>query len=161
MKRMFLLIKEAPCREEDMDKENLLYGDATKLAFLGDAVYEAFIRERIFYTKNIGADKLHRLAVSYVNAGAQADALKKLIPQLQQEEMTLVKRARNKKITSKPKNADPITYKWATAFEALVGYLYLSGKKERLEELMGMATAHIEAGGAKFGKKPKEESQSV
>ncbi len=148
-------------QREAMEKENLLYGDATKLAFMGDAVYEASIREHIFYTKNIGADKLHRLAVSYVNAGAQAGALKSIIPYLHEEEMTLIKRARNKKITSKPKNADPITYKWATAFEALLGYLYLSGEKERLTELIGMAISHVDAGGLKNGKKGKKEPESV
>ena len=65
---------------------------------------------------------------------------------LTEEEQRLVKRARNKKFTTKARNADPVTYKWATAFEALVGYLYLAGETERLGQVIEEAIAIVEGG---------------
>ena len=106
------------------------------LAFMGDAVYERFIRERILRSGKTGADKMHRAAVRYVKAAAQELSLREMLDDLTEDEQVVVHRARNHKITSKPKNADPLTYKMATAFEALLGYLYLSGQSERLAELM-------------------------
>ena len=114
------------------------------LAFMGDAVYERFIRERILRSGKTGADKMHRAAVRYVKAAAQEVSLREMLDDLTEDEQTVVHRARNHKITSKPKNADPLTYKMATAFEALLGYLYLSGQSERLAELMERAAKTIE-----------------
>jgi ribonuclease-3 family protein len=90
-----------------------------------------------------GADRLHKAAVKYVRAEAQAEAVKRLLDSLSEEEISLVKRARNKRSATKPKNADPVSYKWATAFEALIGYLYLSGNKERMEEIINAAMESI------------------
>lgn len=115
------------------------YLNTTALAFLGDAVYETFIRSRVLETGEIHADMLHRKAVRYVRAESQARALRKLLPMLTEEEMALVKRARNRKSASKPKNADPVAYKLATAFEALVGYLFLSHQEERLRQIQEQA----------------------
>ena len=114
------------------------------LAFMGDAVYERFIRERILRSGKTGADKMHRAAVRYVKAAAQELSLREMLDDLTEDEQVVVHRARNHKITSKPKNADPLTYKMATAFEALLGYLYLSGQSERLAELMERAAQTIE-----------------
>ena len=114
------------------------------LAFLGDAVYEKYIRERIVRHGSVGADKMHREAVRYVKAAAQEQCLRAMLDGLTETEHDVVRRARNHKITSKPKNADPLTYKMATAFEALLGYLYLSGQEERLAELMERAARIIE-----------------
>ena len=121
-----------------MEKEqhDLLYMNTTALAFLGDAVYETFIRDKLVVEGQVHGDLLHRAAVRYVCAESQAAAVKSLLEDLTEEELALVKRARNKKITSKPKHADPVTYKWATAFEALLGYLHLAGRQERLKEIM-------------------------
>lgn len=116
-----------------MEKQNFAYMNTTVLAYLGDSVYELYVRKHVLDTGQVNADKLHQSAVKYVRAEAQANALKEMLELLTEEETALVKRARNKKITSKPKNADPIVYKWATAFEALVGFLYLSGNTDRLE----------------------------
>lgn len=115
------------------------YLNTTALAFLGDAVYETFIRSRVLETGEIHADMLHRKAVRYVRAESQARALRKLLPMLTEEELALVKRARNRKSASKPKNADPVAYKLATAFEALVGYLFLSHQEERLRQIQEQA----------------------
>ncbi|MEG1584568.1 MAG: ribonuclease III domain-containing protein [Anaerovorax sp.] len=119
-----------------MEKENLEYANSTVLAYIGDAVYEVYVREQIMNGGEIHADKMHSSAIKYVRAEGQAMALKKMFHQLSDKEQALVKRARNKKITSKPKNADPILYKWATGLEALIGYLHLSGQKERMEEII-------------------------
>ncbi len=112
------------------------YMNTTVLAYMGDAVYEVFVREHVIASGQIHADKLHHSAVRYVKAEAQANALKQMLEKLSETELALVKRARNKKITSKPKNAEPVVYKWATAFEALVGYLHLSGQIQRRDEIM-------------------------
>ena len=114
------------------------------LAFLGDAVYERFIRERILRHGSVGADRMHREAVRYVKAAAQEQSLRVLADELTDTEADVVRRARNHKITSKPKNADPVTYKMATAFEALLGYLYLDGQEERLQTVMERAARVIE-----------------
>ena len=114
------------------------------LAFMGDAVYERFIRERILRSGKTGADKMHRAAVRYVKAAAQELSLREMLDDLTEDEQVVVHRARNHKITSKPKNADPLTYKMATAFEALLGYLYLSGQSERLAEPMERAAQTVE-----------------
>ena len=119
-----------------MEPTQLLYMNTTALAFLGDAVYETYVRNHLILTMQADADKLHRNAVKYVRAEAQAGAMKQLLPSLSEEELGLVKRARNKKISTKPKNADPVLYKWATAFEALIGYLYLSDNRTRMEEVI-------------------------
>ncbi len=119
-----------------MEPTQLLYMNTTALAFLGDAVYETYVRNHLIQTMPADADKLHRAAVKYVRAEAQAGAMKQLLNNLSEEELGLVKRARNKKISTKPKNADPVLYKWATAFEALIGYLYLSDSRARMEEII-------------------------
>ena len=114
------------------------------LAFLGDAVYERFIRERILRHGSVGADRMHREAVRYVKAAAQEQSLRALADVLTETEADVVRRARNHKITSKPKNADPVTYKMATAFEALLGYLYLDGQEDRSQAVMERAARVIE-----------------
>ena len=127
-----------------MEIQNFAYMNTTVLAYLGDSVYELYVRMHVLDKGQVNADKLHQTTIKYVRAEAQAEALKEILELLTDEEMTLVKRARNKKITSKPKNADPVVYKWATALEALVGYLYLSEKKERLEFIIKIIIEAIE-----------------
>ena len=126
-----------------MEPTQLLYMNTTALAFLGDAVYETYVREYLIRSMSADADRLHRAAVKFVRAEAQAHAMKQLLDSLSEEELGLVKRARNKKISTKPKNADPVLYKWATAFEALIGYLYLSGNRSRMEEVINTAMESV------------------
>lgn len=118
--------------------------DTTALAFLGDALYELYVRHRLILGSYKGADRLHGEAVKYVRAEAQAFAIKSMQNELSEDELALVKRARNKKISSKPKNADPLIYKWATAFEALLAYLYLTGQEERMVEIINTAMEKTE-----------------
>ena len=118
--------------------------NTTALAYLGDAVYEVRIRTLMMKNGSENVDKLHQMSVKYVRAESQAYAIKLLVDQLNEEEKQIVKRARNKKIASKPKNLDPITYKLATAFEALIGYVYLNEDIERLDDIIKMSTELIE-----------------
>lgn len=127
-----------------MNKEELKQLNTTALAYMGDAVYEQFIREHILTKGGTDVNKLHRISTMYVNAPAQAKIIKSLFDDLSEEEQKLVKRARNRKYHTKAKNADPVTYKWATALEALVGYLYLSHDMQRLTWLCEQAVAIIE-----------------
>ncbi|MGH4120690.1 Mini-ribonuclease 3 [Clostridium sp.] len=103
------------------------------LAIVGDAVYEVFIRTYLVEkNRDMNAHKIHIKAVSYVKAHAQSEYMKFFIEYLDEEELSIFKRARNSKSGTIPKNADLTEYKWATGFEALVGFLYLSEKNERL-----------------------------
>ena len=120
--------------------------NTTTLAFVGDAVYEIYARKHVIESGQVNADKLHQMAVKYVRAEGQAFALKAIHDDLSDEEKDLVRRARNRKSTSKPKNADPIEYKLATALEALVGYLYLTDSLDRMGEIINLAFAAIERG---------------
>jgi ribonuclease-3 family protein len=114
-------------------EENFLYFNISALAFVGDAVYELHVRLNIARAGVIHGDHLHRISTQYVRASAQAKAIKAMLPCLPEEEQQLVRRARNKKIGVKPKNADAMDYKWATAFEALLGYYSMSGQTDRLD----------------------------
>lgn len=128
-----------------MEKLNPREINTTALAFLGDAVYEVYIRKHVMETGQQNADRLHRAAVRYVRADGQARALKALMDGfLSEEEVRLVKRARNHKTASKARSADTVTYKLATAFEALVGFLYLDGQEQRLGEIIEQAIKEIE-----------------
>lgn len=128
-----------------MNNEELKQLNTTALAYMGDAVYEQFIREYILCKGTADVNKLHRTSTTYVSAPAQAKIIKSLFDELTEEEQKLVKRARNRKYHTKAKNADPVTYKWATALEALIGYLYLAGDKQRLTELCERAVEVIES----------------
>ena len=113
------------------------------LAYMGDAVYEQSVREKLILEGGVRVDSLHHQAIGYVNADAQAKAIKEIFDDLPEDEQALVKRARNHKFHSKAKHADPVTYKWATAFEALVGYYYLAGEKEKLDSFLERAFSII------------------
>ncbi|MDR1028175.1 MAG: Mini-ribonuclease 3 [Clostridiales Family XIII bacterium] len=115
------------------------------LAYLGDAVYELYIRKYVVDTGQIHADRLHTAAVGFVKAEAQATACRGIAESLPEEERALVRRARNRRGGSASKNADPMDYKWATAFEALIGYYYLSDKTEEMEEVILRAINLIES----------------
>lgn len=121
--------------------------NTTALAFIGDAVYEVFIRNRVLYEYGQNADRLHREAVRYVKADAQAEIVRRLGEEgfFTDEEESLLRRARNRKTKSKARGATPMDYKLATAFEALVGYLYLSGMHERAEAVMEKAAEIVES----------------
>ncbi len=114
------------------------------LAYLGDALYEAFVRERLLELGHVRVNDLHRHALRYVRATAQAAILAHLMPQLSQQEQDVVRRGRNAKGHAAPKSADPAEYAASTGFEALLGYLHLAGQQERLAEILQAAAAFVE-----------------
>lgn len=105
-------------------------------AYIGDAVYELYIREKLIETTNLKPHKLHIEAVKKVKAGAQAEILQKIEEKLNEEEKEIVRRTRNTKNHHLPKNSNIKEYMYSTSFEGLIGYLYLSGKEERLKEVL-------------------------
>lgn len=139
-----------------MKIENLKDVNTAALAYMGDAVYEQAVREHILKQEIHNTNKLHHMATGFVKASAQARVMKAMFGELTEQEQKLVKRARNRKYATKAKNADPVTYKWATAFEALVGYLYLAEDDERLAWVL--ARAMEIAGGRHVKKTEKEET---
>ncbi|MBE5767908.1 MAG: Mini-ribonuclease 3 [Clostridiales bacterium] len=116
-----------------------------QLAYLGDTLYDLYVRERLV-REGGRVDDLHRAAVRYVRASAQSAALERIEPMLTEEEAGVVRRARNARQTP-PRNADIHDYHRATALEALLGALYLSGETERLRELMEVAIGNCEIHG--------------
>lgn len=108
------------------------------LAYLGDTIYENYVRKYLI-GKGIGnVNDLQKESINYVSAKSQAKFLQDMLENnfLSDEEITVVKRARNYKTTSHPKNCDIVTYKYATGLESLIGYLDLEGKKDRIDEIM-------------------------
>ena len=123
---------------EGIDSESLRMMGPLQLAYIGDSVYELFVRTMIL-SREENVNKLHKKAVMYVKANAQAASLQRLERVLTDEEKSIVRRGRNAKINTSPKNADLSEYKRATGFESLIGYLFLSKKDKRLVELMEIA----------------------
>ena len=105
-------------------------------AYIGDSVYELFIRTNLVNNSNAKPHKLHIESIKYVKAGAQANILKKIEDKLTDEEKDIVRRGRNTQNHHVAKNSNVIEYAYATAFEALIGYLYLTKQDERLEEIL-------------------------
>lgn len=118
------------------------------LAYMGDAVYEMHIREHLLRSGQVKPNQLHRQAVTFVSAKAQAAIILHWldINLLTEEEEQVVARGRNAKSGSTPKNTNVQTYRYSTAFEALIGYHYLLENKERLHELLSRAVMFIEGG---------------
>ena len=110
-------------------------------AYIGDAVYELYIREKLVETTKVKPHKLHIEAIKHVKASAQADTLRKIEEGLTEEEKEIVRRTRNTKNHHLPKNANVNEYMHATAFEGLIGYLYLTKKEERLKEILSLSTS--------------------
>lgn len=116
--------------------------NSVALAYVGDAVYELHVRNRLIQKGEVKPQQLHTLAVQYVSAPAQAKIVKTWLENglLSQEEEAVVRRGRNAKTHSVPKNIPADAYKYSTAFEALIGFHYLAGNEERLKELLDLAT---------------------
>ena len=107
-------------------------------AYVGDAVYELYIRTNLVNNTKLKPHKLHIESIKYVKAKAQAEILKRIESDLTDEEKDIVRRARNAENHHLPKNADPADYMYSTAFEGLIGFLYLTKKDERLKEILKM-----------------------
>jgi ribonuclease-3 family protein len=107
-------------------------------AYVGDCIYELFIRTTLVNKTKLKPHKLHIETIKYVKAKAQADILKKIEPELTEKELDIVRRGRNSENHHLPKNADPADYMYSTAFEGLIGYLYLTKQDDRLKEIFKM-----------------------
>ncbi len=121
---------------EKMEKNKAKNLNPIVLAFVGDAVYSLFVRERLTFSSDLKTGELNKLATSEVNAHAQADFVKELLPFLTEEEIAIFKRARNAKKPTKAKHATIAEYNLATGFEAVLGYLYIVGDLERLNFIL-------------------------
>ena len=108
------------------------------LAYIGDAVYEVYVRAYLLEGGNIPVKKLHKLSIGYVCAGAQSNIVHKLEEHLTEEERAVYKRGRNAHSNTSAKNAGIVDYRHATGFEALIGYLYLSNENDRMLEIIAM-----------------------
>lgn len=117
---------------------NVLEINVLVVAYLGDTIYEDYIR-KFLINKGIGnVNDLQKEATNYVSARNQSKYLLNMMNEsfLSEDELSIVKRARNYKTTSHPKNCDIVTYKYATGLEALIGYLELDNKRNRIDEIM-------------------------
>ena len=108
------------------------------LAYLGDTIYEDFVREYLIKKGIANVNDLQTESIKYSSAKAQSKILKELMNEnvFTEEELEIIRRARNHKSISHPKNCDIVTYRYATGFEALIGYLKLDNNEERIKEIM-------------------------
>lgn len=140
-----LTLKRKLNREKDQSDIKLILNylntlnlNSLELAYLGDATYELYIRKYLTQKGNFKVKDLQEKAIKYVSAKAQSNFLDKMIEDnfLNNEELEIVKRARNHKVLSHPKNTSIVVYKKATGIEALLGYLELTENKQRINEIM-------------------------
>lgn len=122
------------------DFMNVVEINVLVLAYLGDTIYENYVRHYLVSLGMNHVDSLQKESVRFVSAKNQAKYIEALLERnyFSQDELSIVHRARNYKSYSHPKNCDVITYKYATALEAVIGYLDCLGKKDRIDEIMKM-----------------------
>lgn len=115
------------------------------LAYIGDAVYESYVRECLVYKNpHMKVNDLHKKTIKYVRAKSQANIANELITELTEDEMNVFKRGRNQKSNTVPKNADILDYRHATGFEALLGYLHLINDNDRLKYIINKSIQIVE-----------------
>lgn len=130
----------------DLKQEDIRSFSPLTLAYVGDAVYELVIRSLIVEKGNAPVNKLHKKSSMLVKASAQAEIIKSIEAELDEEELQIFRRGRNAKSYTSAKNASVIDYRMATGFEALIGYLYLTGRQERLLMLVRSGLNHLNGG---------------
>jgi ribonuclease-3 family protein len=114
------------------------------LAYLGDTVHDLFVRQYVLSLPNRRPHRLHQAATRYVSAKAQARVTRAMEPMLSEEEREMLRRGRNAKGHAAPKNTDVQDYRMSTGFECLIGYLFLSRRYERLNELLQWSLKFLE-----------------
>ncbi len=122
--------------ERKKDKQDVNMMSPLTWAYIGDCVYELYIRQELINKTNLKPHKLHIDAIKYVKASKQATILQEIMPKLTEEEQDIVRRGRNAENHHLPKNASVEEYMYSTAFESLIGYLYLTKQDERLKEIL-------------------------
>lgn len=124
---------------QNLDKKEVKILSPQVLAFVGDGVYSMYIRHKIVLSENLKGEDLHKRVINFVKAKGQSDFVEKLLPFLSDDELKIFKRARNHKTLTHAKNQNIIDYRRATGLEAVLGYLYLSGDYERLNEILKLS----------------------
>jgi ribonuclease III len=130
------LLEDLIERAKSLEEINML--SPLTWAYVGDCIYELYIRTDLVNKTKLKPHKLHIETIKYVKAKAQADILKRIEKNLTEKELEIVRRGRNAENHHLPKNADPADYMYSTAFEGLIGYLYLTKQDERLKEIFKM-----------------------
>ncbi len=124
--------------ERKKEKEEVNMMSPLTWAYIGDCVYELYVRQELVNKTNLKPHNLHIEAIKYVKASKQAEILNTIIYKLTEEEKEIVRRGRNAQNHHLPKNASVEEYMYSTAFEALIGYLYLSKQDKRLKEILNL-----------------------
>ncbi|MFP7495332.1 Mini-ribonuclease 3 [Terribacillus saccharophilus] len=124
------------------------------LAYMGDAVYEIYVRRHLLQKGEVKPNQLHHAAVTFVSAKSQAKVMHDWLEKdmLSEEEQAVFRRGRNAKSGTVPKNTDVQTYRYSTGFEALIGYHYLLEDTDRLEALIEAAITHVEERSQQHGR---------
>ena len=128
--------------EKDMQDINQL--SPLTWAYVGDSVFELYIRTKLVNETKLKPHELHIKAINYVRAKAQADMLNNIYEELNDEEKNIVRRGRNAENHHLPKNANIQEYMYSTAFEALIGYLYLTKNTSRVKEIIEIAVKSLD-----------------
>jgi ribonuclease-3 family protein len=122
---------------ETLDLNTVRQTPAASLAFVGDAIFDLYVRTVVLAKRpRVGSNVLNNEKIKYVKASMQANIAIKMMDTLSEEEVAVLKRGRNAKSQTVPKNAKLSDYKYATGFEALLGYLLLLGRDERVKEIL-------------------------
>lgn len=137
---LFNIIKE----KMQLEEINITDYSPLTLAYIGDGIYEIVIRTIIVDEANRQVNKIHKAASGLVKAGTQAKMIHLIMDDLTEEEIQIFKRGRNAKAVTRAKNASMSEYRRATGFEALMGWLYLSGQSDRMMDLIMMALKRFE-----------------
>ena len=140
------ILKELSAGGRECEKQDICSYSPRTLAYIGDGVYELVIRSMIVTEGNAPVNKLHKKSSTLVKAETQSKMVMYLMDAgiLSEEETRILKRGRNAQSYTKAKNASVTDYRWATGFEALMGYLYLSGESRRMMELICMGLKAID-----------------
>ena len=131
---------------ENLKPSDVKQLNSLALAYMGDAVFEQVVREHLILSGRVRPNILHKEATRYVSAKAQATLVREMMEKdfFSEDEQAVLRRGRNAKSGSVPKNTDVITYHHSTAFEAVIGSLYLSGQTERLQEVLDFSINFID-----------------
>ena len=124
---------------QELTPQEYKYLNPLLLAYIGDAVYELKVREHLLHQGSVKMNGLHRQAVSLVNAGRQSRLYGELEPLLSEEEKDVFRRGRNAHSGHQPPGVSAAGYRRATGVEALIGWLYVTGQRERMNELLALA----------------------
>ncbi|PXW87741.1 ribonuclease-3 family protein [Streptohalobacillus salinus] len=129
-----------------MKENDVLQMKSLALAYMGDVLYEVYVRDHLIRLGKVNVNRLHQAAVTFVSAKQQAKVLRYWLSEdvLTEEELSVVRRGRNAKSKTVPKNTDVMTYRYSTGFEALLGFHYFCEHQERLDHLLTEAVNYIE-----------------